>query len=149
MYCKYVGITLFRSFPLLSTFLSLTRTTLQIEALKEAGRAIGDGLVTLAVNTTGAVGQKGAQHSVEAFQVGWLLLDLIRGEEQDSAASSMPFSPCYPTHGRVYLSLLQVSQQAVQMLWDGLIDESKAGPTQAVPTTRYVTPVCPYVWDVC
>lgn len=30
----------------------------------------------------------------------------------------------------------QVSQQAVQMLWDGLLDESKAGPTQTVPTTR-------------
>ena len=32
----------------------------------------------------------------------------------------------------------QVSQQAVQMLWDGLLDERKAEPTQAVPTTRLV-----------
>lgn len=56
--------------------ISLTPKT-QIEALRESGHGIGDGFVTLAVNTTGAAasaaaGKKkeaGAQHSVEAFQV--------------------------------------------------------------------------------
>lgn len=42
----------------------------QIEALREAGRAVGDGFLTLAVNTTGEKDKGGSQHSVEAFQVG-------------------------------------------------------------------------------
>jgi hypothetical protein len=94
----------------------------QIEALREAGHGIGDGFVTLAVNTT-ASGGAGAQHSVEAFQVrtrcsrGGLALYLL-------------------IHAPIHIP--QVSQQAVQMLWDGLIDEAKATarPTQTVPTTR-------------
>ena len=36
-----------------------------------------------------------------------------------------------------YACVLQVSEQAVQMAWDGLFDEARAGGTHALPTTRY------------